>query len=249
MAKTKKKAVAKTTTAKKTTKKVVAKTKTSAKKTTPKAKKAEKTRLIAILDRSGSMSSVVNDAISGYNSFIKEQKKLKDEATLSGMLFDDKFEPLNDGKVLNIKDVPELTTATFVPRGSTALFDAIGKTVNAYKSDSENDADKVLVIIITDGHENASRKYSQKDIADLIKFQKKQNWQFLFLCSTEDAVTVGKSLGVSGGNTMKFTNTGAGNVAMYASLSKSVGSFRRMSTNDANYSAKVNSLLADEDEK
>jgi hypothetical protein len=249
MAKTKKTAVTKTkktTTAKKTTKKVVAK-KTS-KATKPTSKK-ETTHILAILDRSGSMSQVVNDAIGGYNTFIGEQKKLKDKATLSGMLFDDKFEPLNDGKVLNIKDVPELTTATFVPRGSTALFDAIGKTVNSYKSDATNKADKVLVIIITDGLNNASREYSQRDISDLITAQKKNNWQFLFLCSTENAITVGQSLGVSRGNTFQFQNTSLGNQELYSKVSNAVINFRGMQTNQANYSAKVDSLLLDEDEK
>ena len=247
MAKTTKKNAGKTkktTSAKKTTKKVVAK-KTSTKKTTP--KKKETTHILAILDRSGSMSTVALDAIGGYNAFLAEQKKLKDKATLSGMLFDDKFEPLNNGQILNIKDVPELTTATFQPRGSTALFDAIGKTVNTYKGE-KNNADKVLVIIITDGHENASREYSQRDISDLITYQKKNNWQFVFLCSTEDAITVGASLGVSRGNTLKFANTSVGNAAMYSTLSKSVASFRGANLADVNYSAKVDSLFNDEEE-
>jgi Mg-chelatase subunit ChlD len=228
----------KTVTAKKTTKKVVAKK--SSKKTTV---KKETTHILAILDRSGSMRPVINDAIGGYNTFLAEQKKLKDKATLSGMMFDDKFEELNDGKVLNIKDVPELTLATFSPRGSTALFDAIGKTVNTYKA-TKNNADKVLVMIITDGHENASREYKQNDIADLIKYQKTQNWQFVFLCSTEDAITVGASLGVSKGNTFKFDNTSVGNNVMYSKLSKSVESYRGMSASFA--SGQSDSLLSDE---
>jgi hypothetical protein len=238
---TKSKKTTKTTTAKKTTKKAVAKkpsTKT----------KSETTHILAVLDRSGSMSSVVNDAIGGYNTFIGEQKKLKDKATLSGTLFDDRFEGLNGGQVLSINDVPELNRNTFVPRGSTALYDAIGKTINAYKTDAANKADKVLVIVITDGHENASKEYSARDISDLITHQKKQNWQFVFLCSTEDAITVGASLGVSGGNTLKFTNTGAGNVAMYATLNKSVASFRSMSLQDSNYAAKADSLIADNED-
>lgn len=238
----------KTTTAKKTTKKVVAK------KTTKKtvAKKKETTHIIAVLDRSGSMAGVASDAIGGFNTFIGEQKKLKDKATFSGLLFDDHFEPMNGGKVIDINDVPELTNKTFIPRGTTALFDAIGKSVNGYKAEVTskklNAADKVLVIIVTDGYENASREFKQNDVADMITYQKKQNWQFMFLCSTEDAVTVGTSLGVSKGNTFKFQNTAQGNKHLYAKVARSASSYRGMSVNSLSFSADSDSLLADDKE-
>lgn len=229
----------KTTTAKKASKKVVAKKtkKVVAKKTT--SKKKETTHIIAVLDRSVSMSNVVKDAIGGFNTFLAEQKKLKDKATFSGLLFDDQFEPMNGGKVVDIKDVPELTDKTFVPRGTTALFDAIGKSVNQYKAEvtakKTKNADKVLVIIVTDGYENASREFSQKDIADLITYQKKQNWQFMFLCSTEDAVTVGTSVGISKGNNFQFTNNALGNAQLYGKISKATTSYRGMSADVASF--------------
>lgn len=248
--KTKKKAVKvsktkKTTTAKKSTKKVVAK------KTAKRTSKKETTHIIAILDRSYSMKEVAKDAINGFNSFLKEQKNLKDKATFTGVLFDDQFEPMNDGKIVDVKKVPELTDKTFVPRGTTALYDAIGKSVNLYKSETQKNkkvkpANKVLVIVVTDGHENASKEFTRNDIADLITYQKKQNWQFLFLCSTEDAVTVGASLGVSKGNTFKFENTAMGNADMYQKLSFASVNYRGMSAKDSlNLSE---SLLSDGDE-
>lgn len=237
----------KTTTAKKTTKKVVAK-KTSTKK--PVAKKKETTHIIAVLDRSGSMAGVAADAIGGFNTFLKEQKKLKDKATFSGLLFDDHFEPMNGGKVIDIQDVPELTNKTFVPRGTTALYDAIGKSVNGYKAELTSKklkaADKVLVIIVTDGYENASREFKQNDVADMITYQKKQNWQFMFLCSTEDAVTVGTSLGVSKGNTFKFANTAQGNTQLYNKVARAASSYRGMDVSFASINS--DSLLADDKE-
>jgi uncharacterized protein YegL len=235
----------KTTTAKKSTKKVVAK------KTAKRTSKTETTHIIAILDRSYSMKEVAKDAINGFNSFLREQKNLKDKATFTGVLFDDQFEPLNDGKVVDIKKVQELTDKTFVPRGTTALYDAIGKSVNLYKSEIQKNkkakpANKVLVIVVTDGHENTSREFTRNDIADLITYQKKQNWQFLFLCSTEDAVTVGASLGVSKGNTFKFENTSLGNNEMYSKVSYAAVNYRGMSSKDSlNLS---DSLLSDGDE-
>lgn len=232
-----------TTTAKKATKKVVAKKTT--KKTT--SKKKETTHIIAVLDRSGSMASVAKDAIGGFNTFLAEQKKLKDKATFSGLLFDDQFEPMNGGKVVDVKDVPELTDKTFVPRGTTALFDAIGKSVNSYKAEVNSKkvklADKVLVIVVTDGYENASREFSMKDVADLVKYQKSQNWQFMFLCSTEDAITVGTSLGISKGNNFKFANTAQGNAQVYGKVSRATSSYRGMSASFATLNS--DSLLDD----
>jgi hypothetical protein len=252
MAKSTKKAVKasktkKATTAKKTSKKVVAKKITKK----PVGKKKESTHIIAILDRSGSMKEVAKDAIGGYNAFLTEQKKLKDKATLSGMLFDNQFEPMYDGKILNVKDVPELTSATFIPRGMTALYDAIGKSVNQYKAEilkkkKSEIADKVLVIIVTDGHENGSNEFTQKDISDLITYQKKNSWQFLFLCSTEDAVTIGASLGVAKGNTFQFANTSMGNAELYSKVSFATANYRSMSTLNALRDS--DTLLLDENE-
>jgi hypothetical protein len=229
----------KTTTAK-------AKTKKKPAKKAPKAKK-ESTRIIGVLDRSGSMSSVAKDAIGGYNSFIDEQKKLKDEATLSAVLFDDKYEPLYDGKVLAIKDVPVLTNKEFIPRGSTGLFDAIGKSINDYKATADpKKNEKVLMVIITDGHENSSKEFTQKDIADLIAYQKKQDWQFIFLCSTEDAITVSSSLNISKGNTFQFMNTSLGNKEMYSKVSKAAASYRGMSKFDVSTSVDFDGVLKSE---
>jgi len=242
-------AKAKKTAAKKAVKAKAKKPTVKAKKTT--ARKKESTHIIAILDRSGSMRPVVNDAIGGYNNFISEQKKLKDKATLSGTLFDDRFEPLYEGKSIDIQDVPELTTATFVPRGMTALYDAIGKSVTGYKATMQNVKEsqrptKVLCIIVTDGGENSSTEFKQTDIADLIAYQKKNNWQFLFLCSTEDAVTVSKGLNISQGNTFQFQNTSLGNQVLYSKVSRAAASYRGMSASLASVNSE--SLLSDEDE-
>lgn len=221
-----------------------------AKKSTPKAKKTapkkvsaktkkkptvkkESTHVIAILDRSGSMSSVAQAAIDGFNEFLGTQKKLKDKATMSGVLFSDphKIEPLFEGKTLDIKEVPELTMEKFRPDGWTALCDAIGKAVNNYKATEAGKAgkEKVLVLIVTDGAENASKEFNKKDVADLITYQKKQNWEFIFLCSTEDAFKVGADFGVAAGNTFKFENSNVGNKKLYSKVAKATASYRGMS--------------------
>jgi hypothetical protein len=176
------------------------------------------------------MSSVKKAAIDGFNEFIKSQKALKDDAivTVAGTLFDDKFEELYDGKTLALNDVPEMTDKVFIPRGMTALCDAIGKSANAYKA-SKQTHDKILVVIVTDGGENASIEFTKQDVADLIKYQKTQGWQFIFLCSTEDALTVGDQLNISKGNVFKFENSSLGNSVMYSKVSAAAGKYRGMS--------------------
>jgi len=133
----------------------------------------EKTQIICILDRSGSMgeNGIIYESINGFNNFLNEQKKLKDNATLTIALFDDRYELLYDD--VDIKKVENITYDVWYPRGTTALFDAIGKTINTVianrnKLGSEK-PDKVLVCIVTDGKENASHEYNRDKIKSLIK--------------------------------------------------------------------------------
>lgn len=212
--------------------------------------KKESTHVIAVLDRSGSMSSVAQAAIDGYNEFLGSQKKLKDKATISGVLFSDpdKIEPLFDGKTIDIKDAPELTMEKFRPDGWTALCDAIGKAVNNYKATpaGKEGKEKVLVLIITDGAENKSIEFNKKDIFDLITYQKKQNWQFIFLCSTEDAFKVGAEFGVAVGNTHKFENSSLGNKKLYNKVAKATANYRSMTMYDAFYAPAPDGVLKSE---
>jgi hypothetical protein len=244
-----KKAVKKT--AKKVVKKKTAKTKVSSKPVT----KSNYTHVIAILDRSGSMSGVRDAAIGGFNEFLKKQKELKEKATMSVILFDDEYTPLYNGKEIAINDVQDLNEQTFVPRGMTALYDAIGKTIKSYNAklqtlkDSEK-PDKVLCIIVTDGHENASREFTTAyAIRTLISDMKTKDWEFIFLCSTEDTLTTGVNLGVSAGNTFKFATGAAAAAGVYSKISSATSKFRGMSKFDANYSATTNSLLEDDNKE
>lgn len=123
--------------------------------------------ILCVLDRSGSMGSIIEKAISGFNHFLKEQKMVKGEAKLQTMLFDDEFIV---SELQNIQKVKEFTTKTYQPRGMTALYDAIGKTIDNELErlsmlPKHKRPSKTLCVILTDGYENASREYHQ----DLIK--------------------------------------------------------------------------------
>lgn len=203
----------------------------------------EKTQIICILDRSGSMSSIINDSIGGFNTFLKQQKELKDEATITVALFDDKYELLYDD--VDIKKAEELTNKVWFPRGTTALYDAIGKTINNVKANHArlgNEApSKVLVCIVTDGYENASKEYFLNDIKNLIKDCEDNNWNFIYLAANQDAFAVGSTFGVSIGNTFTYVadSSGIGDMsnimynatANYRNMSASSSDFRKMSKN------------------
>jgi uncharacterized protein YegL len=214
----------------------------------------EKTQIICILDRSGSMSEngVIYEAINGFNNFLKDQRKLKDNATITVTLFDDRFEMLyDDVPVNNVKDI---TYDTWTPRGMTALYDAIGKTVNTvrahHKTLGVEKPAKVLVCIVTDGKNNASHEYTKDGIRSLIQQCEGENWNFVYLAANQSAFEVGTSFGVSGGNTYSFAATGAGANAMSGVMNMVSTSYRSMSTSDQHFKSRSKSLIDNqEDEK
>ncbi len=161
-------------------------------KTNPAPSPTVYTEIAYILDRSGSMEPMREPAVAAFNDFIRLQKEVPGEARLTLVQFDDRYEvPM---AALRIQDVPQLTAATFVPRGSTALFDAIGRTIHDFnirlqKLPKAQQPGKVILAIFTDGAENASREYTAKHISDLIHlYRVEKGWEFLFLAANQDAI-------------------------------------------------------------
>ena len=150
------------------------------------------TEIAFVLDRSGSMQCMQEPAVAAFNDFIGAQLDVPGDANLTLIQFDDAYEvPVSSRP---IQDVPQLTAATYVPRGSTALLDAIGRTVKetdrriAALPDAGKPG-KVIVAIFTDGEENASCEYTARHISDLIRlFRDEKGWEFLFLAANQDAI-------------------------------------------------------------
>jgi uncharacterized protein YegL len=184
--------------------------------------------IICVIDRSGSMHAIKGDAIGGFNAFLKEQQDLPGEANITVALFDDKYDLLYDA--IPIKDAEQLTDRTFVPRGSTALYDAIGKTVNQVGQrfdKSQEKPEKVIFVTLTDGHENASAEFTNKTIADMIKHQsEKYGWEFIYLGANQDAFAISSALNISAANTVNFAATGMGTRTAYADASNLTKSYR-----------------------
>ena len=130
------------------------------------------TEIISIVDRSGSMQSILDDAIGGFNTFLAAQQRQPGQAKLSLILFDNEYQVVH--QAVDIQQVEPLNQDTYVPRGSTALLDAVGKTIDAVGErlaatpESERPS-QVIVSILTDGYENASQTYSKPKVAEMIK--------------------------------------------------------------------------------
>ena len=167
--------------------------------------------IVFLLDRSGSMGGIEDDTIGGYNSYIKEQKK--NNVLVTTVLFDDRYELLTDR--LPIKEVDELTRDKYYVRGSTALLDAIGKSINYIDSKKSK---KALFIITTDGYENSSREYSKEKIKEMIK--KHDNYEFIYIGADIDSYAEAASIGISRGNTASYKKDKKGISTLFKSVSK-----------------------------
>ncbi len=213
----------------------------------------EKTHIIAVIDKSGSMDVVADAAINGFNEFLHKQKSIKGKATMDLVLFSDHDQIERVFENTDIQDVPELNSQTYIPDGMTALHDAIGGSIKKFNTYQQpltkaKRPDKVLMIIITDGRNNDSREFTDLDLLKgTINKLKSENWQFLFLCSTEDAIMTGLNLGMSRGNTLQFSNTAEGNANLYEVVADASISFRSTSVSSRSFDKLSNNLLAEDD--
>ena len=189
------------------------------------------TEIACIVDRSGSMSTIRDDAIGGFNQFLEEQKVVPGEANVTRVIFDDQYEIIDNN--VPIKDVAPFTTDTYVPRGWTALLDAIGKTINTIRerianTPEEEKPSKVMVAILTDGEENCSTEFkTKKEIFDLIKECKESgNWEFLYLGANQDAIREGQNYGISAKMSMNFAASASGVRGAYKSMSDTATKYR-----------------------
>ncbi len=183
----------------------------------------QKSEIILVLDRSGSMESIKTDMEGGLKSFIEKQKLDQGECLVSLYQFDTIYE-----KVFEAVNVKEVKDIVLTPRGGTALNDAIGLTINAVgnrlKNTLENDRPGLVVfVVITDGEENSSHEFSGDKVKEMVKHQtEKYQWQFVFLGANQDAVLAGGALGISTSNSMSYGANMRGVSNMYNSLSANI---------------------------
>jgi uncharacterized protein YegL len=193
--------------------------------------KVDFTEIACIIDRSGSMMSLRSDAVGGINSFLTEQKAVPGEASLTLVFFSHEYQLVHSGTPL--QEVALLTDADYVPQGTTALLDAVGRTIEDVgkrlaETPEEQRPEKVLVAILTDGLENASRDYTRARVAKMIKHQQeKYGWEFLFLAANMDAFAEAHSLNIPTANAQNFVATREGTQAAYSNLNEAAIAYRK----------------------
>ena len=192
------------------------------------------TELVFILDKSGSVSGLESDTIGGYNAMIRKQQEETGKARITTVLFSDESEILHDQT--DIMEMKPMTKRQYQVGGSTALLDAVGMTIhkigNAQKyAKEELRADKVMVVITTDGMENSSREYTYEKIRRMIERQKNRyGWEFIFLGADIEAVAAAAKLGIERDRAVNFHSDSQGTTLNYKVISDAVSTVRANKT-------------------
>ncbi len=204
--------------------------------------KKQTTEIVFILDRSGSMSGLEKDTIGGFNSILLRQREEGSKTLISTVLFDNEQEVIHDR--VNLNYVQPLTSKEYYVRGSTALLDAIGLSIDHIAkihkySRPEDRPDKTLFVITTDGMENSSHIYSYSKIKQMIKKEKSQyGWEFIFLGANIDSEAVAESIGINKEYAADFVADSLGNAKAYESINEAITMFKQECRMDASW-AKV----------
>ena len=202
------------------------------------------TELVFILDRSGSMSGLESDTIGGFNAMIEKQKKQNDPCYVSTVLFNDVSEVLYDR--VKLGDVQKMLEAHYCVGGCTALMDAIGGAIhhigNIHKYARPEDVPAhTMFVIMTDGMENASRRYSSEQVKKMIERQKeKYGWEFLFIGANIDAVETAGKYGINADRAVNYNADEKGTRIVYDTVAEAVCSVRACRQLGAEWSKEIN---------
>ena len=188
------------------------------------------TELIFVIDQSGSMSGLEDDTIGGFNSMLEKQRNEDGVCHISTVFFDDSSEVIHNRR--NISTVEPLTRKDYTPGGSTALLDALGDTINhtvkVQKMLAEDErADNVIFVIITDGEENSSCRFSARKVKQMISHeQEKYGWEFIFLGANIDAVKTADHYGIRANRASNFVCDPTGVEINFCCVSEAVSEIR-----------------------
>lgn len=189
------------------------------------------THITVILDRSGSMESIREDTIGGFNAFVDAQRSGPGEASLTLVQFDsqDPYEVVWHFRP--VEKVPALTRETYVPRGGTPLLDALGRGINDIEAsikrlNDDERPEQVIVAVITDGQENSSREFDKKQIEQMIRKRSDAGWEFVFLSADLAAIGDAMRMGFRQEATVAFEKSPTGVACCMESLSSRVSASR-----------------------
>lgn len=202
------------------------------------------TEMVFILDRSGSMGGLEKDTIGGFNSLIEKQKKQDEKCYVSTILFDHETEVIHDR--VSLEKVESMTEEQYFVRGCTALVDALGGAIhhikNIHKYAREEDVpEHTMFVIITDGMENASKRYSSDQVKKMIEHEKeKYGWEFLFIGANIDAVETAKHYGIGADRAVNYHADEQGTSVVYDTVAEACLDVRKCAPLSADWSNAIN---------
>ena len=188
------------------------------------------TELVFIIDRSGSMAGLESDTIGGFNSLIKKQKKETGKCFVSTVLFSNNSEVIHDRVPLD--KINEMTDDDYCPGGCTALIDAIGGAIKHISSvhryiRPEDVPEHIMFVITTDGLENASHKYSAKEVKKMVTEKEKDGWEFLFIGANIDSVETAGNFGIRSDRAVNYHADEKGTSVLYEAVCAQVSNLRK----------------------
>ena len=198
------------------------------------------TQIHFVLDRSGSMWDILNDTIGGFNTFLQgQQNDQNGECFMNLYQFDHEYQVTYQN--IPVKEVEMLNKDTFVPRGQTALLDAIGRTISCVKTEGQTDT-KNIIVILTDGYENSSNEFSYKSISKMIDEKEKVGWEFVFLGANQDAIKTAAGLGIKQNSAMTYAQTPQNMKACFSGLSSAISRARSGEDNNICFTQEERSM-------
>jgi Mg-chelatase subunit ChlD len=193
------------------------------------------TQITFVLDSSGSMSKIEDDTKGGFNTFVRDQQEEEGTATVSLYDFNTTVTPLYEA--IPIDEVEQLTHENYSPGGRTALHDAISTAIKSTDDHIEtlpsgDEPDNVIVVVLTDGKENASET-SQDTVREMVEeYRDEYDWEFVFIGANQDAALTAESMGMDSDKSLDMSHSGEGTKAAYESTSELVTETRKTGQSD-----------------